>query len=324
MSLGWFTSYQNLSPVNAPGGLIGSFNTIFNTPIIGDLSPGGRNIRNEGLLPTVVRDTQTQESKGVEFEITANLTRSWRLLFNAAHTDGTQRNIAPDSRAFIADKDKVARQILADAGVVISSSNVASINPAYNDPAQINVSAVNNAVNSWNSLQTTTIPNLVTGTQKLAGATDYTANLGTDYAFREGKLKGFSAGFGLHYRGKMVVGYRGADTIVNPANPAAAIDDPSVDAYTPVYSKSYTTSDARFGYTWKLRDRRTVQLNLNIQNLFNNTTPMYFVNLPGGQTTNTILRNRNADVTSPAVYTVPAGFSYRTPINWTLSARLDF
>ena len=101
-------------------------------------------------------------------------------------------------------------------------------------------------------------------------------------------------------------------------------DDPSVDAYTPVYSKSYTTSDARFGYTWKLRDRRTVQLNLNIQNLFNNTTPMYFVNLPGGQTTNTILRNRNADVTSPAVYTVPAGFSYRTPINWTLSARLDF
>ena len=324
MSLGWFTSYQNLSPVNAPGGLIGSFNTIFSTPIIGDLSPGGRNIRNEGLLPAVVRDTQTQDSKGMEFEITANLTRSWRLLFNAAHTDGTQRNIAPDSRAFIADKDKVTRQILADAGVVINSSNVASINPAYNDPALINVSAVNNAVNSWNSLQTTTIPNLVTGTQKLAGATDYTANLGTDYAFREGKLKGFSAGFGLHYRGKMVVGYRGADTIVNPANPTTAIDDPSVDAYTPVYSKSYTTSDARFGYTWKLRDRRTVQLNLNIQNLFNNTTPMYFVNLPGGQTTNTILRNRNADVTSPAVYTVPAGFSYRTPINWTLTARLDF
>ena len=129
---------------------------------------------------------------------------------------------------------------------------------------------------------------------------------------------------GVRYRGKMVVGYRGADTIVNPANPLTAIDDPSVDAYTPVYSKAYTTGDARFGYSWKLRDRRTVTINLNIQNLFNNTTPMYFVNLPGGQTTNTILRNRNADVTSPAVYTVPAGFSYRTPINWTLSTRLDF
>ena len=51
---------------------------------------------------------------------------------------------------------------------------------------------------------------------------------------------------------------------------------------------------------------------------------MYFVSLPGGQTSNTILRNRNADVTSPAVYTVPRQFSYRTPINWTLSTRLDF
>ena len=324
MSLGWFTSNQNLSPVNAPGGLIGSFNTIFSTPVIGDLSPGGRNARNEGLLPVVVRDTQTQESKGLEFETTANLTPSWRLLFNMAHTRGTQKEIAPDSRAFIVAKDAVARQILADAGVLISSTNVATINPAVNDPTRINQGAVNNAVNAWNTLQTTTIPNLVTGAQTLAGATDYTSNLGTDYSFREGLLKGLSAGFGVRYRGKMVVGYRGADTIVNPANPATAIDDPSVDAYTPVYSRPHTTADVRFGYNWKLRNRRTVSFNLNIQNVLNNTTPMYFVNLPGGQTSNTILRNRNADVTSPAVYTVPAGFSYRTPINWTLTARLDF
>ena len=324
LNLGWFTSNQNLSPVNTPGGLIGSFNTIFNTPAIGDLSPGGRNLRNEGLLPAIVRDTQTQESKGVELEVTANLTKSWRLLFNLAHTRGTQKEIAPDSRAFIVAKDSVARQILADAGVLISSTNVATINPALNDPTRINQGAVNNAVNAWNTLQTTTIPNLVTGAQKLAGATDYTSNLGTDYTFREGKLKGLSTGFGVHYRGKMVVGYRGADTIVNPANPLTAIDDPSVDAYTPVYSKPHTTADARFGYTWKLAQRRTLAVNLNIQNLLNNNTPIYFVNLPGGQTTNTILRNRNADVTSPAVYTVPAGFSYRTPLNWTLTARLDF
>ena len=324
MSLGWFTSNQNLSPVNSPGGLIGSYNTIFSTPVVGDLSPGGRNARNEGLLPAVVRDTQTQESKGLELEVTANLTPSWRLLFNLANTRGTQKDIAPDSRAFIAAKDPVVRQILADAGVLISSTNVATINPAVNDPARINVGAVNNAVNAWNTIQTSVIPNLVTGAQKLAGATDYTSNLGTDYSFREGRLKGLSVGFGLHYRGKMVVGYRGADTIVNPANAAAAIDDPTVDAYTPVYSRAYTTADARLGYTWKLPNRRTLGLNLNLQNLTDNNTPIYFVNLPGGQTTNTILRPRNADVTSPAVYTVPAGFSYRTPINWTLTARLDF
>ena len=74
--------------------------------------------------------------------------------------------------------------------VVVSATNVATINPALNDPTRINQGAVNNAVNAWNTLQTTTIPNLVTGAQKLAGATDYTSNLGTDYTFREGKLKG--------------------------------------------------------------------------------------------------------------------------------------
>lgn len=324
MSLGWFSSFQKLSPVNAPSGLIGSYNTIYNTPVVGDLSPGGINKRGEGLLPTVVRDTQTQDSGGFEFETTANLTKAWRLLFNAAYTKGTQSAIAPDSVAYIAAKNTVARQILADAGVLISSTNVASIDPALNNATLINVTAVNNAVNAWNSLQTTTIRNLVTGTQPLAGATEYTANLGTDYKFLTGKLKGLSVGGGFHYRGRMVVGYRGADTIIDPANAAAAIDDPSVDAYTPVYSKGYATADARFGYSWKLSHNHNVQLNLNIQNILNNTTPIYFVNLPGGQTTNTILRPRNAEVTSPAVYTVPAGFSYRTPINFTLTARIDF
>ena len=82
----------------------------------------------------------------LELEITANLTSSWRLLFNMAHTRGTQKEIAPDSRAFIVAKDAVARQILADAGVLISSTNVATINPAVNDPTRINQGAVNNAV----------------------------------------------------------------------------------------------------------------------------------------------------------------------------------
>src|SRR5262249_34505396 len=203
---------------------------IYNTPAVGDLSPSGHNIRDQGQIPTVVRDTQTYQSHGVEFEITANLTRSWRLLANAAYTRAWQSDAFPDSRAYAAAHDAVTRQILADAGVLINSSNVASIDPAVNNPSRINVGAVTNGVNAWNSLQSSVFPNRVTGRQKLAGSVEQTANLGTDYQFREGRLKGFSAGFGLHYRGRMVVGYRGADTIVSPTNATAAIDDPSVDA----------------------------------------------------------------------------------------------
>ena len=81
---------------------------------IGDLSASGHNIRNIGLVPTVVRDTQTQQSHGVEFEVTANLTREWRLLANAAYTRAWQSNTFPDSVRYAAAQDTVVRQILAD------------------------------------------------------------------------------------------------------------------------------------------------------------------------------------------------------------------
>jgi outer membrane receptor protein involved in Fe transport len=323
-SLGMFHSYQVNSPVNPAGNFINDYNAIYSAPIVGDLSPSGHNIRNADLLPAVVRDTQTQQSHGVEFELTANLTRSWRLLANAAYTRAWQTNTFPDSVAYAAKQDAVARQILADAGVQISSANVATINPALNDPTKINVAAVTNAVNAWNQLQTSVFPNMVTGRQKLAGSVEQTANIGTDYTFHEGTLKGLVVGFGVHYRGRMVVGYRGSDTIVNPANPAQAIDDPTVDAYTSVFSKPYTTADARLGYAWKLSGNHTLRVDLNVNNVFNRRTPIYFLDVPGAQVANTTLRPRNGDVTSPAVETVPAGYSWLNPINFTLGATLSF
>ncbi len=323
-SIGLFNSYQNNSPVNAPGNFIGDYNTIYNTPVVGDLSAGGRNIRNQGLIPTVVRDTQTQQSHGVEFEITANLTRSWRLLANAAYTRAWQSNTFPDSVRYAAAQDSVVRQILADSGVLISSSNVATINPAVNDPTKINVTAVTNAVNAWNQLQTSVFPNMVTGRQKLAGSVESTANLGTDYTFHEGTLKDFTLGFGLHYRGRMVVGYRGSDTIVNPANLATAIDDPSVDAYTTVFTKPYTTADARFAYNWKMKDGHNLRFTLNIANLTDRRTPVFFLDVPGAQVTNTVLRPSGGDVSSPAVETVPGGYSFLNPISYTFGVTLTY
>lgn len=323
-SLGLFNSYQTNSPVNAPGGFVNDYNAIYAAPVVGDLSPSGRNARNAAPIPTVVRDTQTQQSHGVEFETTANLTRSWRLLFNAAYTRAWQSDNFPDSIAYAASHDTVARQILGDAGVVIDANNVASIPTALNDPTKINVSAVTNAVNAWNALYTSVFPNLVSGRRKLAGAVEQTANLGTDYTFREGSLKGFVIGYGFHYRGRMVVGYRGSDTIVDPNNPAKAIDDPTVDGYTSVFTKPYTTSDARLGYTWKFAHDRRIQLVLNVANLTNRRTPVYFLDVPGAQVSNTVLRPRGGDVSSPAVETVPAGYSYLNTRSFLLTATVNF
>ena len=55
-----------------------------------------------------------------------------------------------------------------------------------------------------------------------------------------------------------------------------------------------TTLDARLGYKWTLPSRRVIDLALNIANLSNRRTPVFFLDPPGGQSTNVVLRPRGA------------------------------
>ncbi len=45
-------------------------------------------------------------------------------------------------------------------------------------------------------------------------------------------------GAGVRYRGEIQIGNRANDTLVDPQNPAQAIDDPAFDADSPVYMES--------------------------------------------------------------------------------------
>jgi len=51
------------------------------------------------------------------------------------------------------------------------------------------------------------------------------ANFFTDYKFASGMLKNIRVGGGVQAIGPKVIGNRGGDTIRNPANSNAAIDD---------------------------------------------------------------------------------------------------
>ena len=169
------------------------------------------------------------------------------------------------------------------------------------------------AINSWNSLQASRT-NWVTGRQLLGRLTKYTANFYSDYRFADGRLRGLRLGYGVQFRGPQVISYRGADTIVNPANPATAIDDPKVDAYTPVWQKAYYLGTATVGYPMKIA-RRRIDLNLSIANLFNYDLPLY---------NGTTLRPPNGDLSSPARTTYPNSFSYTLPRSYRLSATTTF
>ena len=140
----------------------------------------------------------------------------------------------------------------------------------------------------------------------------------SDYTVQGGKFKRVRLGTGVQYRGREVIGNRGADTIVDPSNPTRAIDDPNRSVDTPLYTpKGDYTVTATFGYLLRLRNRN-VQLQLVINNLFNDRTTYWTTSTNGAATT--AQRPRDGDYTSPARETVAVGFGQKTPINFNLSA----
>ena len=304
-----YESKENDASITQPSGF-SSIQTIINTNVIGDLSSDGRNRQGLGDVPIAWNDTLDRKTRGYELEAVANLTPNWRLTLNYGLADAAQTDTYRQTRAWVDDHTAVMKKILDDAGIIVGSDNIARA-----DAARPNAFVdATNAINAWNNLQASRA-NWVSGTQLLNRLTKYTANFYSDYRFSSGKLKGLRAGYGMQFRGPQVIGYRGADTIVNPANAAAAIDDPKVDAYTVVWQKAYFLGTATLGYPVKLFGREKIELNLSITNLFNYDLPLY--NTAG-------LRAPNGDLSSPARVSYARFYSYTTPRSFRLSATKTF
>jgi outer membrane receptor protein involved in Fe transport len=291
-------------------GLDPSINAIINARIVGERASGARNIRGVEPLPSNFYDSTKFEGDGYELDVTANLTRSWRLMVNGGLPKLFRRNIIPETRAWIAANDKVLRQILGDAGILLDAANRASVDQSI--PVNLQSLDANNAVNGWNNIQTQ-LASL--SAPKLPAQNTATANLFTDYAIREGRLKGVRLGGGMNFRGRRVLGNRAVDTIRDPANPLAAIDDPAVDATNTVYMDSYYTATATLGYTFKPSRKATLALDLRIDNLFNCDRPLYY---------NTTQRPVGGDLSNPARTTVPNNFGYLAPRSYSVTATLRF
>jgi outer membrane receptor protein involved in Fe transport len=327
VSLGKFTSDQERESFNTTGGF-GSggnfkdfYNAIYAAPVIGDLSPTGRNAHDMPAFPDNVYTTRTRHVEGYEADITANLTKHWRLSFNAGKTEGVQSNIAADIFEYVTSHDAIARQILGEAGVLISSTNVASINPLYNDATKINQARVTTAVNAWNTLNGVWLPSVGPGPSLITGFSKYVGNIATDYRFHTGWLKGLRVGGGVNYRGPMILGNHGSDQIADPNNPLLGIDDPTVGQNDYVYSPRQWKTVGSLSYTFKLKNQRSIQLDLNIDNVLNDQGLIYSTAF-GGQST-TYVRPRT-NISQQGRVTVPGLFSYRTPRNYMLSVKMNF
>ncbi|HRE83250.1 MAG TPA: TonB-dependent receptor [Opitutaceae bacterium] len=286
-----------------------NFLAIINANKLGDLVS---NLNSRGLLPLPLGyvDSASVETEGWELELTANLTKNWRLMFNGALPRATESDANQESLAFWNEKKETLRLIVQDAGgsFVGDVATFTGVPP----PGQ-SVTEGQNAVNAWND-NVVQFASLVNN-QKLDRLTEATANLYTDYQFARGPLKGLRVGGGINYRGKQVIGNRGGDTIRDPSNPNGAIDDPKVGPFDYVYTDPYTVGTVTLNYNFRLKRKYNIVLNLKVDNLFDYDQPLYY---------NSVLRPMNGDLTNPARVATPARYSWVTPRSYVFTTTFKF
>jgi outer membrane receptor protein involved in Fe transport len=305
-------SYVNREENATFGQTMGNdLNALANANALGDTSTAGRNVRSFPGVPSVFNDMQDREARGYEFELVANPTRQWRVTFNVGLPKVYSTNAARDQIKFYDANKETLKGIVLDAGGLINASDVASVNTDI--PLNDRSPDVNQAVGSYNNLRNLRA-NFVAA--KRVSQDQPSINFYNDYTIGSGRLKGLRIGGGVQYRAKQIAGYRATDTIVDPANPTRAIDNPDVDAYTAVYTPNdYYNVVLTLGYTVRLKERRQLEFLLRVDNLTNEREPMY----AGGST---VVRPLGGDYNSPARETVANAYALRAPVSFTFSTTL--
>ena len=295
-----------------------SINNLLSRNAATDGSLDGRNDR--GLPDIFGQDYQSAKTSGVELEVVGNLARGWRVMLNV----GTARVFTfkryPQTKAFVPENADAYRQVLEDAGGRLDTTRhpngapgLAVVNPAVTAalPAE-----QTNAVIDYNNIWANYA--LVTGDQPAQGQDRITVNVFSDYTVQSGALRGLRLGLGAQAPGRNYVGSRSADTIVDPANPARAIDDPAVDQTTPVYVKRPTIVTATLGYTLRPANwrGRSLAFQLVVKNLLNDQTVVY-------QGLDVVARPPNGDFSKPNRVTIaPRNGVYTEPVSVRFSTTL--
>lgn len=312
------TAYDNEEYGNYidPTSVTNQINGLYDSNVLGDTTQNGRNSRNAMNINGLVRDTRTRISKGYEVEMIANLTREWRLTANVGFPKVTEEKYGPMTRDYVERNRALFAQILTDAGGVINSSTGTAAPPTgYAGDNESQGREATKASNAYNAIFAN-VANFVINPRRTT-TSPQTLNVFTDYTFSQGLLKNLKLGVGANWRGKRVVGYRGGDSIVNPANPAQSIDDPSVNGYTEVWAPGSTLMTATVGYSWKLSKGRSFRVDLRISNLLDEDDVIW-------TDTTSLLRPKGGDFTTPARETVYNAYAYQVPRSYSVTARFSF
>ncbi|HZZ20094.1 MAG TPA: TonB-dependent receptor plug domain-containing protein [Opitutaceae bacterium] len=188
--------------------------------------------------------TDDTESKGYEFEFTANPTRNWRIGFNAAKTNATISNVGG------AALDGLVNYM--DTVMAGPAGDLIRFNSDY--------SAANELRADWSAWRGQyTLLKLEQGTSA-PELRQWSYNMITNYSFDHGALKGLGIGGGYRWQDKVVIGY---PVIANPTNANLA----SFDLSKPYYGPSEDAIDLWASYEHKVSKKVNWKIQINVYNV---------------------------------------------------------
>ena len=315
----YFYNRENFQRVASP--VTSSINSLLGRNTATDPSATGRN--SLGLPDIFGTDYQSLETYGSEIEVVGRISRGWRVMVNFGTAKVFTFNRYQQTKGFVLENANFYRQVLEEAGGRLDTTRasgdipgVAVVNPAVTAaiPSQ-QAGAVLDYNNIWANYA------LAAGDQPVAGNSRMTVNAFSDYTIQTGRLKGLRLGLGVRAPGRDYMMSRAGDTIVDPANPTRAIDDPSVDQTTPVYYRLPITATATLAYTmrvkgWGRLDGKEMSFNLVIKNLLDERRPVITgtqgsLRPPGGDFSKP---NRVATPTRVYGLTEPRSFLFTTTL----------
>jgi len=197
------------------------------------------------IVPSGYSITGDSQSSGYEFELTANVTKNWRIAFNASQTKAINTNIGGAALDdFVAYMDQ---QIAGVAG----------------DMRQFNGDYVaNNEVRhnwiTWRSGYTLLKLQEHTDASELR---KWRYNFVTNYTFDRGAIKGVGLGGAYRWQDKVVIGY----PVHTDTNGFAAYD-----LTKPYYGPAEDGLDLWVSYEHKLTKKIDWKIQLNVSNAFQN------------------------------------------------------
>jgi outer membrane receptor protein involved in Fe transport len=216
-------------------------------------------------LPSTPSEIVDYKGHGLEFEATANLTRSWRIFFNLAFPE-TERQGGFARTLEYYQRNHAEWQRTLDRLVATGDARATAFR---------------------NNLQTVDARlNAVANGLPLPGTLDYSANLFTNYEFKDGALRGFRLGGGANVRGQRYVIYQ-----------QRVASDPN--SFEKLKVRGYELFSLTAGYRTKVFNH-AVNFQVNVDNLFDEQFKRYTtfntIVTPAGST---VLNGNNYSLQAP-------------------------